>query len=204
MPSPASSFAWSVPASYWRATSCAARTSSASRMLRWPNGTLRSLFETRLLGGTPDIPRIMRRTRENPPDQGLEARERLPFIAGIEGALVPVRAKVPAGLIPGMIAESITPVAAAPGVVGVVVRLEQPMLFDDPGHFRSHVRPKDAGGYLGMGVRGKFIADVVDERCPDEFIIGAVPERACRSLKGMLETAQRVSLKRVVQLAEGA
>src|ERR1700730_3459463 len=146
----------------------------------------------------------MRRTREDPPDQGLEARERLPFIAGIEGTLVPLRAKVLACLIPGMVAESIAPVAIAARVVGVVVRLEKPVLLDDPGHFRSHIRPKDAGGYLGMIVRRKFVADVVDERCRDEFVISAVPERAGRSLQGMLETAHRIPLKRGIQLLERA
>jgi len=103
-----------------------------------------------------------------------------------------------------VVAESIAPVAIAARVVGVVVRLEQPVLFDDPGHFRSHVRPKDAGGYLGMVVRRKFVADVVDEGCRHEFVIGAVPERTRRSLQGMLETAHRISLKRVIQLPERA
>src|SRR5450631_1472326 len=200
MPSPASSSAWSVPASCWRATSCAVRTSSASPTHRWPNRTPRSLSR----GDTPDIPRIMRRTREDPPDQGLEARERLPLIGGIEGTLVPIRAKVPACLIPGMVAESIAPVAVAAGMVGVVVGLEQSVLFDDPGHFRPHIRPKDAGGYLGMVVRRKFIADVVDERCRDQFVIGAVAERTRRSLQRMLETAHRISLQRVIQLVERA
>src|SRR5258708_35327557 len=129
----------------------------------------------------------MRRAREDVPDQALEARERLPVIEGIEGALVPVRAKVPACLIPGMVAESIAAVAVAARVVRVVIRLEQPMVFDDPGHLRPHVWPKDAGGDLGMVVRGKFIADVVNERRRDEFVIGAAPERARRSLQGMLE-----------------
>src|SRR6267142_3430707 len=200
MPSPVSSSAWSAPASCWQATSCGARTYSGSPTHRWPNRTPRSL----LWGSATDVPGIMRRAREDPPDQGLEARERLPFIAGIEGALVPVRAKVPACLIPGMAAESIAPVAVAARVMGVVVRLEQPVLFDDPGHFRPHVRPKDAGGYLGMVVRRKFIADVVDERRRNKVIIGAVPERTRRSLQGMLETAHRISLKCVIQLAERA
>src|ERR1700722_1648188 len=203
MPSPASSSAWSVSASCWRATSCAAPTSSGSPTHRWPNRTPRTPSPG-LSGSTSDVLWIMRRSRKDPPDQGFEARERLPVITGIEGALVPVRAKVPACLIPGMIAESIAPIAVAARVVGVVIRLEQPVLFDDPGHFRPHVWPKDAGSYLGMIVGRKFVADVVDQPCRDELVVGAVPQRTRRSLQGMLETAHRISLKGVIQLVERA
>src|SRR3984957_3992256 len=203
MPSPASSSAWSVSASCWRATSCAAPTSSGSPTHTWPNRTTRTPSPG-LSGSTSDVLWIMRRSRKDPPDQGFEARERLPVITGIEGALVPVRAKVPACLIPGMIAESITSIAVAARVVGVGIRLEQPVLFDDPGHFRPHVGPKDAGAYLGMVVRGKFVADVVDQGRRDEFVIGAVPQSTRRSLQGMLEAAHRVPLQRVIQLLERA
>src|SRR5580692_7723059 len=133
---------------------------------------------------------------------GLEGTERLRRVTGIEGALVPVGAKVLAGLVPGMVAKLVAGVSVAAAVMRVVVGLKQAVLLDDPGDFRAHIGPYDSGGDFRVVVGSQVISHIVDQRRDDEFVIGAVPERTGRGLQGVAQTAHAIALQPSVQFAQ--
>jgi hypothetical protein len=66
----------------------------------------------------------MRRPGENLSQQRLEAGERLPPIVGIERTLIPIRAKILARLVPGMVTKLVAPIAVTAQVMGIVIALE--------------------------------------------------------------------------------
>src|SRR5216110_621912 len=84
------------------------------------------------------VARIVRVAGENPPHERLEGGELLGRVVGIEGALIPGRAEVHAGLVPGMIAVALAGVAIAPEVMHVVVVLEQAVVLHDPRRSEEH------------------------------------------------------------------
>jgi hypothetical protein len=92
--------------------------------------------------------------------------------------------------------------SVAAEMVHVVVRLEQAVLLYDPGHFRPHVGPENAGRNFGVVVRSEFIADVVYQ-CPEhELLVGARGFGASRHLQGMPEASDGVAVEGAVELAE--
>src|ERR1019366_9097281 len=105
---------------------------------------------------------IMRRPGEDSPHQRLKRIQWLPRIIGIERALIPVRAKRLARPVPRVAEKLLTPVAIAAQVMGVVVALEQPVLFDDPGHFRAHVRADDRRGEFRMIAGRQIVSQIVN------------------------------------------
>jgi hypothetical protein len=59
-------------------------------------------------------------------------------------------------------------------VVDVVVRLHQPVLFDDPGHLRSDIRPNDPRRNLRVVIRRELITEVMDQCRNDQLIVCAI------------------------------
>src|ERR1700687_5763380 len=154
----------------------------------------------KLTGG--EIARIVRGAREDPGQHRLESGEVLTRIVGIEGALIPGRAEVHAGLVPRMMAPALASVAIAAEVMHVIVVLEQAVLRHDPGHFRAHVGTQYGRRHFGVVVGGKLIADVVNQRRHDHFFVGAVLHGAGGDLKTMPQPADGIACKGVIELTQ--
>src|ERR1700686_1809732 len=154
----------------------------------------------KLTGG--EIARIVRRARENPAQHRFEGGEVLGRIVGIEGALIPGRAEVHAGLVPRMMAPALASVAIAAEVMHVIVILEQTVLRHDPGHFRAHVGTQYGRRHFGVIVGRKLIADVVNQRRHDHFLVGAVLHGAGGGLKTMPQPADGIACKGVIELTQ--
>src|SRR5882672_1788427 len=104
----------------------ALRLPASSRITTFRNTPFRGRIGAWLTGA--EITRIVRRARENPGQHRLEGGEVLGRIVGIEGALIPGRAEVHAGLVPRMMAPALASVAIAAEVMHVIVVLEQTVL----------------------------------------------------------------------------
>ena len=84
-------------------------------------------------------------------------------------------------------------------MVGVVIALEDTVLFDHPGDFLAHVGPQHARGVRRVVVRGKLIANVVEQRSDNPVDIGTVEACASRRLQRVFEPSDLVAAERVVE-----
>jgi len=94
-------------------------------------------------------------------------------VVGIERALIPGCAEMHAGLIPLVIAVALPRVSVAAEVMHVIVVLKEAVLFNDLGHFRTHIGTEDGCRKFRMVVRSQLIADIVDKRRDDRPLVGA-------------------------------
>ena len=92
-----------------------------------------------------------------------------------------------------MVPKALAPVTICAEMMGVVVALEEPVLLDDPGDLRPHVRPDDGAGDFRVIERRQLVPHIVNERRDDELVIRAVAPRARRGLQRMLQPGDRVA-----------
>src|SRR5437667_352247 len=133
--------------------------------------------------------------REAPPDHRLEELERQRVVAGIEAVLIVVRAKVRARPPVRLVAVAVAHVPVEPHVVEEVVTLEDAVVLHDPVVLLGHERLNDHRGELGVVQARERVADVVDERAHDVFLVAAVAMRARRGLQRVSEPVDRVTAR---------
>ena len=111
-----------------------------------------------------------------------------------------VKAKRP---MPMAVARDSKPVSAIqPQVVVEIDPLKQTVLFDHPVIFGRDVRLEDRGGQIGVGGWSKVIADIVEQRADDIFLIAPIAKSPRRSLQAMFQPADRKPAMVVRQLAQ--
>ena len=104
--------------------------------------------------------------------------------------------------VPGMIAVLVARVAVAAVKMGVVDKLEQTVVTDDPVRALGHVGTQDEGGQLAVAVRGQRVVDVVQQRRNHQLLLRAVAVRPRRGLQRVLQPVDLVAGQRARQRAE--
>ena len=118
--------------------------------------------------------------------------------------MIPIGAKVPAGLDTSGGRGAVAPVAVAAEMMRVVVALEETVLLDDPGDLGPHIGPQNARGEFRMIVRRQIIAHVVNERSDDELVVRPVPPGTRRGLQRMFQARHAITAEPGLQRARAS
>src|SRR5882724_4919359 len=133
------------------------------------------------------------RVGEDATDDRLEHRERHGLVGRVERALIPTFAKLRAGNKMRVTPMAFPLVLIAPGVLEVVVALEEAVMPDDPRGFFADERPQQGRRDLAMVEEANSIGDVMQERDGNGFLVGIIAKGARGCLQRVAEAVDLVA-----------
>jgi hypothetical protein len=111
-------------------------------------------------------------------------------------------AEIDGRLVVRIVPEAVARVAVAAQMVGVVIRLEDPVMPDDPVRTLRHVRPQDRRREFTVIAGRKRIADIVQQGRDHHLLVGAIAQRPGRGLQPVFLAGDGIAVEGLAEAAE--